>query len=520
MRAERGAACGSVLAVLLAGGACHRPAPAPPAPSGSRADAGAGRAPAADAIRAEAAPPGADADATDDDEAATAVRLNDVICKRPRCCVTRAMPAGTGGDGTRYTVVRVDLHPRRCGAPQTGDQPDVVDPAAIKANEGGAVDDAHCERYRWDLVAERGGQGGQAGAVRWRQPLEIDRWCGSSYGMGGGENGMSADAAKGTLTFSREDGSNWRGDDTVTLGVDPLRIAAIAHRTWWTVGTDEGRLEWSWDTFSGAQSSSTAFCQSGGRPDAGFPPEAAGASIDDRNEPVADSDDVIVPQVALPSAFVKAGWSTLSFRSCAAHVDGKDDGFTIHGAAPGDAADSQMWVVMSSDGVLFVEVTDDRWVPAAKSWVKADHLELWRATGDPSHPSGCFQPDPNAKALQWAVGLDGQVYKAHGPPTLAPTVRVARGEQGTRFRIVLPDEGKGLTVVYSDSDDGARQKRLIATSRFQYARPWTIGGVTPIGSKRATCVVEGAALRPKVTPLRRAPGLLLEDLPAPFDDKP
>ena len=137
---------------------------------------------------------------------------------------------------------------------------------------------------------------------------------------------------------------------------------------------------------------------------------------------------------------------------------------------------------MSSGGVLFVDVTDDHWVPAAKSWVKADHLELWRAVGEPSHPSGCFQPDPNAKALQWAVGLDGQVYKAHGHPAPRPRSASPRTDQGARFRIVLPDEGKGLTVVYSDSDDGARQKRLIATSSFQFGRPWTIGSVTPIGA--------------------------------------
>jgi hypothetical protein len=145
-----------------------------------------------------------------------------------------------------------------------------------------------------------------------------------------------------------------------------------------------------------------------------------------------------------------------------------------------------MRVVMSSGGVLFVEIVDDHLVPAAKSWVKADHLELWRAVGEPYHPSGCFQPDPNGKALQWGIGLDGRVYKAHGEPAASPTVHAARTEKGARFRIVLPDEGKGLTVVYSDSDDGARQKRLIATSNLQFGLPWTIGGVTPIGKNRAT----------------------------------
>ena len=128
-------------------------------------------------------------------------------------------------------------------------------------------------------------------------------------------------------------------------------------------------------------------------------------------------------------------------------------------------------------------------------------------------------PDPNAKALQWGIGLDGQVHKAHGAPASNPTVRVTRTEHGARFRIVLPDEGKGLTVVFSDSDDGARQKRLIATSQLEFGRTWTIGSVTPIGAGRATCVVDGVALRPKVAPLRRG-GLLFRDLPSEFDGNP
>ena len=113
--------------------------------------------------------------------------------------------------------------------------------------------------------------------------------------------------------------------------------------------------------------------------------------------------------------------------------------------------------------------------------------------------------------------LDGQVYKAHGAPAASPTVRVTRTDRGARFRIVLPDEGTGLTVVYSDSDDGARQKRLIATSNFRFGRTWTIGSVSTIGPLRAPCVETGGALRPKVVPLRRYPALLFPNLSTDFD---
>ena len=101
------------------------------------------------------------------------------------------MPAGVGGDDTRYTVVRVDLLPgrRRCAPPQTGEQADVVDPEALAAEKDGELDEKQRERYRWDMVEEKGGK------VRWRQPLEIDRWGVSDFGVGGGDDGVSADAA-------------------------------------------------------------------------------------------------------------------------------------------------------------------------------------------------------------------------------------------------------------------------------------------------------------------------------------
>jgi len=457
-------------------------------------------------------------DEADEADPIVAARIAESICKRPRCCITRVMPAGVGGDGTRYTVVRVDLRPgrRRCGEPQTAGQEDLIDAAAIKANEDGNNDDEVCERYRWDLVAETAGKGGQPLKVRWRQPLEIDDWCISAFGVGGGEDEMSADPAARTVTHSRRFGSAWRGDERATVGLDPLRVVETTHRSWYMVHDDEDDTEWNWDKFSGRQSSSTVFCRTGPNPDASFPDAAAGAPHGETDQPMAASDAVIIPKVTLPAAFVKSGWSGTSFQSCAAHVDGKDDGFTIHGPARGDSADSELWAVMSSEDVLFVDVTDDQLITAAKSWVKADHLELWRAVGTPisSGGSGCFQPDPNAKALQWGIGLDGQVYKAHGQPASSPTVRVARTDRGVRFRIVLASEGDGLTVVYSDSDDGVRQKRLIATSQLRFGRPWTIGSVSVIGKQRATCIVAGGALRPKVAPLGRSPGLLFRNLPA------
>jgi hypothetical protein len=495
--------------------ACRRGTDAPAAPREPRVDAGVAGASRVPSAGRDGAAEVASGSADEEDAAAAAERLNGLICKRPRCCITRVMPAGVGADGTRFTVVRVDLMPRRrrCAPPQTDEkEEDVVDPAALDAEHAGEVDEKQHERYRWDLVEEK------AGKVRWRQPLEIDRW-GDSFGMGGGEDGVGADPEKRTISYSHEGGSAWRGSRSVTVGLDPFRVVEFSWRSWFSAHSDEDSVNWSWDTFSGSRSTSTEFCRTGPSPDAGYPAEVLDGDTNDNEQPVAALDEVIVPKLALPAGFVKSGWSTTSFRDCAAQIDGKDLGFTIHGPARGDSGDSQMWAVVSSDGVLFIEVTDDHLVPNAKSWVKADHLELWSASASAGHGrgSGCFQVNPDASALQWAVGLDGRVIRAHGTPAADPTARVTVTPGGARFRVMLPDKGASLTVVYSDSDDGVRQKRLIATSRLQYARTWTIGSVTAIPASQATCVVTGGALRPKVAPLRKYPSLLFPEIRTDFD---
>src|SRR4029079_18878154 len=97
-----------------------------------------------------------------------------------------------------------------------------------------------------------------------------------------------------------------------------------------------------------------------------------------------------------------------------------------------------------------------------------------------------FQANPDANPLQWAVALDGRVVRARGTPAADPTARVTVTPGGARFRVVLPDKGASLTVVYSDSDDGIHQKRLIATSLLRYGKAWTIGGVQAVSPRQAT----------------------------------
>jgi hypothetical protein len=52
-----------------------------------------------------------------------------------------------------------------------------------------------------------------------------------------------------------------------------------------------------------------------------------------------------------------------------------------------------------------------------------------------------------------------------------------------------------VTVVYSDSDDGLRQKRLIATSQIERGQEVSLGHLRDIDPQETTCVVKGKALR-------------------------
>jgi len=53
--------------------------------------------------------------------------------------------------------------------------------------------------------------------------------------------------------------------------------------------------------------------------------------------------------------------------------------------------------------------------------------------------------------------------------------------------------------VYSDSDDGRHQKRLIATSELSYGKWWTFGEAPELPDD-ASCVVSRGTLEPRHAP--------------------
>jgi hypothetical protein len=172
-----------------------------------------------------------------------------------------------------------------------------------------------------------------------------------------------------------------------------------------------------------------------------------------------------------------------------------------------------MRVVVSARGVLYVEIADDRWTAAGPSWVKEDHLEIWlAATGTSTPPGDACEIAGSATtnpARQWGIRIsDGAVFPGFGSPAPLAGVEVARAGSVARIKVPLQgfadSEVPDLTVVYSDSDDGLRQERLIATSDVERGHIDSLGHVRVVEPAEATCAADSRkkALHIVRTPLR------------------
>ena len=477
------------------------------------------------------------------EDLALAKAIDRKICRKRDCCVSGIEDAGTDRKGRSMVVATIDageggvasclvppqaepatfgsevldkepspLHGQAAAAPdEPASQGDKDDDEGEGGTESGDTDARNdCHPYEYYLVVHTKGK------IRSRQYLS--EACNNGYGAAGvGEDNVSVDKETRTFTHAQEGGSAWRWNNSVTVGLDPLRIVSIGDSSFWTIdeGATSRSAEWSHDTFEGSESWSIPDCEgrrkAAAKRDAGAGDEEGGESK--------SFNALIVPRVQLPASFVQDGWRSIGLGDCGAFVDGDKHGFAVHGGK-GSAADASMRAVASKEGVLFVEIADDRWTSSGKTWVKEDHIELWLAPAGPTSTEMlCDSPLPPDPSKQWGIRIsDGQVFAGFGSPELLAGVEVVRAGRTARARIPLgdrlkdSDDGAPLTVVYSDSDDGARQKRLIATSSLDFGRAWTIGRVTAIPPGRATCVEAGGELRPKVAPLLRYPSLLFPDI--------
>lgn len=329
--------------------------------------------------------------------------------------------------------------------------------------------------------------------------------CNDGYGAAEvGEDTVTV----GPNTFEHEQsgGSAWRWSNTLALSLSPLRPRMTASRGFWSVDVHFSAERWSWDDFSGKAAWFTPACNASGDWDGVGSGNVAGEDAEvggDVDAPPAYAFAYLpIPAVALDAAFASGGFRSASLGRCAAAVDSTGArGFVIHGA-PGAATDASMKVVAAAGGKkLFVEVRDDVFIRQARTWLFEDHLELWIADANlPDFGAQCV-PRGKGRLDQWAITLDGDVIAAkRGTDAKALGVVHATGPDGSeRFAIDLPPYTATLALIYSDSDDGKTQKRLLSTSKLRRDVPESLGAFESIPPTSATCRLDGSALAPAVT---------------------
>ena len=437
--------------------------------------------------------------------------LERLLCGGQRCCVESLVKVGRDRAGQDLLVVSLDYELGSCLVPPPPSPPGPFgagrldkaprprprrqpaaepEPEAAPASEGNAEEGEGepCHRHEDHLVARKNG--------RVRSLAFLASTCGKEPDYPEAGETTGADAEKKLFSHTVVSDRH-RHESTVTLGLDPLRLAEVE-----TMETSDYVSEfpfdketWDWDKFSGTASWGAVDCHPPPPPDGGV--DSGGD--DDRNEvPSYAVASVLIPLLELPADFVASGWRTTALGTCAASIDGDASGYTIHRS--GDkGGDARLKAVVSGDH-LFVEVSDDRFVGPGKSWIKDDHLELWR--GDFTSGRGRQCGSNEERMVQWGIRVaDGAVFPAHGTPEpLTGVERVIAGRTA-RFKIPLPGPYERMTIVYSDSDDGRRQDRLIATSELKFGDPATLGTTHAVKAEDATCIVKKGALQPKRAPL-------------------
>jgi hypothetical protein len=350
------------------------------------------------------------------------------------------------------------------------------------------VFDAPCHHYEhWLAVRDGGG---------WSSQLLLAS-CNDGYGVAG----VGSDDFRvrdGSVEIGHSGGSNWRWDESWVVSLDPLRVRSDE---WGGAYAFGGRWEhgsWNWELFRGRVQWLAPHCTASGDPPSDDTIDVDAGDITYTYDPI--------PQVTIDPSFTGDGWKTTALGGCSEYVDSSGEhGFVAFGG-PGAADDATMHVVASADGTLFVEVRDDRWVGPSSHWVADDHVELWTSTEEPSYMDSCLPHPDTTPPVQWAVRIaDGRVFSGQGhPDPAALPVDRASAPGVARLRIGLPDKTKAVTVVYSDGDDGAHQKRLIATSALRFGVTGTLGRLYVVKPAEASCAVRDGRLEPRLVTPRRA----------------
>lgn len=303
-------------------------------------------------------------------------------------------------------------------------------------------------------------------------PKEVARFCNDGYGASGvGEDAWEVN--QGRLSISTNGGSNWRWAESKT--VDLTSNTIVSEGSYSFFGTNPNSLHdqsLDYEKLVVADERSVWPC--------GAPEDA-----------VESFESLSIPRVDLPAAFHDGGWKTTSLGECSTQLDATGaEGFVIHGKKS-TASDTRMKVVANGN-VVYVEVMDDQLVASASgNWIHGDHLELWVSPeGPPTMEVDCVDLKAKVKSWQWGIdALTGTIHDAYGKPRLALVAEHEAINGGARFKVTLPTDANALTVIYSDSDDGKTQERLVATSDFKFGKVATMGTLVDINPLRLQCRV-------------------------------
>ncbi|MGC4086897.1 MAG: hypothetical protein QM756_03155 [Polyangiaceae bacterium] len=372
-------------------------------------------------------------------------------------------PAGRDSDKRALSVVSISLGKKS------------PEPEAAEAF-------GNCEPIEYWMVARS-----KLGIVETELLREL---CNDGYGASGvGED--TIEVKPNQFSHQQYGGSAWRWSETQVLQLVPRRIIELGEFSNWNLGPNRTSSSWNWESFSGSAGAFTPLCGPDEQP---LPDEDADA-IEGKT-----FNWVLIPVVDVDTAYSTDGWKQVALGACAASVGGAPPQYLIHGERDGDA-DSRFSVVGLNDGSFVVEIHDDHWVLSAKRQLFEDHLELWLGDeGGAGAGAGAHcDAKPTKKPEQWGISLrDGSVFSGYGAPA-AERLQAELGprDQGSvRLRVRPRDPVKGITFVYSDSDDGLKQKALLASSGLLFGNVRTLGATVRIVPSNATCGVREGRLEP------------------------
>jgi hypothetical protein len=381
------------------------------------------------------------------------------LCPRGhRCRVESRTSAGRDADGLDLVVTRVKVLDQPVGD-RPADYPDgpcLLEPVGVFRLRHGVV-------------------------VSHEPIMTLYRQSECSYGTGVGDEELTVE--KGRAVFDIEGGTSWRESDHKVWALSPrVTLVSTEHEEWHNfsvihslVRTDHlrDRREVIWRS-----------------PVCGREEQEMGGGGAVGGDPIAYR-YLVIPR-SRRSAATGDGWRQDRDDLRWVDIDSSSaSGYVVHGE-PGEAGDARLRVTALDGHLLLVDVADDRVVPVADSWVHADHLELWGTPDAPGPLDHCLErrrPPPAdadvapvGPAWQWGVMLDGAIHSGAGHPRADPIVEVTELDTRAwgkirRFRIELPKTVDAVTVVYSDSDDGLTQKRLIGTSRLRFGDAASLGAI-------------------------------------------